>query len=590
VKSLRPRKYQEEAAKWALQKGRATVCMPTGTGKTVVAGLWIKKMLERGARRVLVLEPTRFLVEQVAWFLRERMGLDARPVHGGMPRGLREKYAREARVVVATPELVAAELDYYRAAGFDAVVVDECHHTSGMDSYRVVMESLPARWRLGLSAFIPPSRRGMIERLVGEIRCWGWDHPEIRRYIPAWVAEVYEAPFNEAEMRVYEYLEEAWARASGHERALIGNAMRWMARDGPLALEESYRKEGSRLRQILPDLGRLLDHPWVRPLHKLHALVRALEDHEGFHKAIVFVDRVRVAEAIAASLPVYKPVLLVGRRRVDPQAALEAARSEEARVIIATSAGEEGIDLPEADLLVVWSNTASPLRFVQRMGRVLRAAPRIQRQRSIVYIATPDTVDMDSLIDGLMLAQKHGVHVGLDPEVLTRLIGLSKRRRILEALSETPAPLDVVARLVGAPVERVKAHADWLARHGYLVYIHTSLGRIYTTPDKIPRLYEEYRDSLTPVEDAQATVSIEGYPKRLHGPYHKVVPRLQRILEKTRTIPKAAYTVQGMKAPGIVVMRRYTYTFQIDSWDKLKLTADNAYSLPGVPIPGVPTG
>ncbi len=581
---IRPRDYQVEAAEWALREERAVVCMPTGTGKTVVAGLWITRLLESGrARRVLVLEPTRFMVEQAAWFLREKMGLDAWPVHGGLPKGLRRLGLERGRVVVATPEIVVAEWDRFSKAGFDAVVVDECHHTSGLDSYRVVMERLPVKYRLGLTAFLPPSRLGMVRRLIGRERCWGWEHPGLRRYIPAWVAEVYEAPLNEAETRLYRELEALWDRLRGRERVLVGNALRWLARDGAIALRESY--ENSRLlRRLLEPVEPLLYSPEVRPAHKLPALQRALADHEGYGKAIVFVERVAVARLIADTLG-EETVLILGRGRVDPAMALARARDPATRVIVSTSAGEEGIDLPEADLVVFWSHTASPLRFVQRLGRMLRATEEARwRQKYAVYLATPDTVDMDSLIDGLLMAEKHGIHVGLSSQVLERLLGLSRRRRILELLEETPAPADIIARALEAPLERIEAGLQWLLRNGYAVYIYTPIGRIYAAQSSIGKLYDRYRESLTPKPGVEATINVETSggerPRRIRGPYNKTLPRLEAVLDKHGPITRITYTVIAPSGRGMLEMKRYTYNYLVDTPDKLRLTADNAYSTP----------
>ncbi len=583
---LKPRRYQLEAAEWALSRGRAVVCMPTGTGKTVVAGLWIRRLLESGrAKRVLVLEPTRFMVEQASWFLRERMGIDAWPVHGSLPVSYRRLALQRGRVIVATPEIVVADYGEFEEAGFDAVVVDECHHTTGQDAYKKVMTSLDFKYRLGLSAFIPPSRKAEIVSTIGEIRCWGWEHPELAKYIPEWVAEVYEAPFNDAERRAYEYLEDLWARHRGPARSLLSNAMRWMARDGPLALEETLRKPGSRLARIAPLLGALLEHPNVRPLHKLHALVRAVMDHEPVEKAIVFVDRVVVATSIARMLPTLNPVLILGRRRIDPHTALLEARKPETRLVIATSAGEEGIDLPEADLLVVWSPTASPLRFIQRLGRLLRATHQAgKKQKAVVYVTTPDTVDVDSLVDGLMLASKHGVHVNIEEEVLRGLLALSKRRRILDALEEKPMPLDILARALQAPPDRVEAGLRWLLRHGYAVYIYTGIGRVYASSTNIKRLYMEYPDDLAPRPGVEATIL--AYPagqrdplRRIRGGVETARKRLHRLLEKHGAFTRLVFTVLAPHR-GLLRMHRYTYSYLVDNKEKLDLAIDNAYSAP----------
>ncbi len=572
----RPRDYQLEALEWALSRERAIICMPTGSGKTLVAGLWIERLLStRTARKVLVLEPTRFLVEQTAQALKS-LGLPAEPVHGSMSRGLRRR-GWSATIVVATPEIVVSE-GFQFMEDPDALVVDECHHTTGQDPYTLVARRYRPRWRLGLTAYIPPSRKGEIESYLGEVRCWSWSDPRLARYIPEWVGEVYEAPFNDEERRLYDEIEGLWDRLHGVERITLGNALRWMARDGPLALRESYSR-GGLLGRLLGSLEDLIWSPRVRPAHKLEALERILRDHEQFKKAIVFVDRVSIARLVAGSLNTYNPVLLLGRRHIDPGEALERAKSPGSRLIIATSAGEEGIDLPEADLLIVWSNTASPLRFIQRLGRLLR--PGSGRQKVAIFIATPDTVDIDSLVDGLVEAERAGIKLGLGVDAVRRVWSLSRRRHVLEILEEDPMPVDMLAQALGAPRRRVEASVKWLLDHGYLAYIYTPAGRVYG-PRYMPQaFYRRYHDSLEPMEGVEATVKVKTptMDRTLRGGYTRVLSRLQLILTSTGFIAgvrgQARFRVGAIER---VVNLSYNYT--IDSADLAKLVADNIFAAP----------
>jgi superfamily II DNA or RNA helicase len=583
VPRVAPRRYQLEAARWALSRRRAVVCMPTGTGKTLIAGLWIERLLSEGkARRVLVLEPTRFMVEQAAQYLREEVGLDARPLHGSLPHRVR-MWAAGGRVVVATPEILASDSPPVRVEEFDAIVVDECHHTTGEDAYAVVMRRARAEWRLGLTAFVPPSRRWEVEELVGEVRCWGWDDPEIRPYIPPWVGEVYEAPLNDEERRLYEEIERLWEQASGPGRAVLGNALRWLARDGAMALRESYVRGGA-LRRMLSAVHDLIWSRGVRPLHKLGALERALRDHEGFEKALVFVERVSVAEELARRLSHLNPVLLLGRRRVDPREALERARSGGSRLVIATSAGEEGIDLPEVDLLVVWSNTASPLRFVQRLGRALRATGRGGRQRWVVFIATPDTVDVDSLLDGILAAREAGVEMGVSEEAVSRLIGLSRRRRVLEVIAESPAPEDVVARALGAPLERVREALRWLAEKGLAVYIYTPLGRVYAAKPAIGMLRERFPESMEPGRvRVEATIVCEGPGWRIRGARSlgEALERALRAMRRRGGCRALTVTVMAWLG-GRVEMRNLRYSFPVYEPEVMEAVLRNAFSAPWI--------
>jgi len=72
-------------------------------------------------------------------------------------------------MVVATPETTVNDIEH---VNFDAVVVDECHHTVGQDAFAKVMAELRPVYKLGLSAFIPARREREITELIGPIRRW----------------------------------------------------------------------------------------------------------------------------------------------------------------------------------------------------------------------------------------------------------------------------------------------------------------------------------------------------------------------------------------------------------------------------------
>ena len=86
------------------------------------------------------------------------------------------------------------------------------------------------------------------------------------------------------------------------------------------------------------------------------------------------------------------------------------AKSGEIDVIISTLVGEEGIDIPEAGLLVMTDTPRSPLRFYQRLGRLIRmSSPR--RMKYLVVSLTPRTIEYWDLEDALWKLYMEGVDV-----------------------------------------------------------------------------------------------------------------------------------------------------------------------------------
>ena len=581
---IKPRDYQLEAFKWAFSKGQAVVVMPTGSGKTLIAVLWSKELLEKGfARKILLLEPTRFLVEQTARYFEKTLGVKATPIHGRYPPDERRRLWRKAVIAVATPETALNDYKYVVDEGFNAIVVDECHHTTGKDAYLKFMEKTRDifNYRLGLSAHIPVSRKREIEEYIGVIRSWSWSDERIKKYVPEWIGEIYEAELNNMEREVLEVLEETRLNLTGRYRGLVNLAIRWFVRDGALALRESLDKE-TMLAGLLSHVKPLLDKPCVRPLHKLDALRRILVDHEGFRKAIVFVDRVVVAEKISEVFKEYSPVLIIGKTRLheDLGRVLAKARDPETKLVIATSAGEEGIDLPEADLLVIWSNVASPLRFIQRHGRILRLTGR-KGLKFVAYIVTPDTPDMDSLLDSLELARRNGIDVPVEESVIEELWRRTTRSRVLTVLTGRPMPAEWIAELVNMPLDMLHNALRKLMEKGQVIYIYTYHGKTYALPEDQEILYEEYHEYLKP--DPVLTARIKPYIdnrelKAVTGTYTSVREKLYRQLERHGSFTRLTASLQVPLETGAYQQVILHYTFTVQDKEILDLILKNIYS------------
>ncbi|KAM9876180.1 ATP-dependent DNA helicase mph1 [Verticillium dahliae] len=102
-------------------------------------------------------------------------------------------------------------------------------------------------------------------------------------------------------------------------------------------------------------------------------------------RAIVFSEYRDSAEEIVRALsihkPLIKPTVFVGQAEGKRSAGMKQAqqietvekfRTGEYNVLVATSIGEEGLDIGQVDLIVCYDASSSPIRMLQRMGRTGR--------------------------------------------------------------------------------------------------------------------------------------------------------------------------------------------------------------------------
>ncbi|MBC7816854.1 MAG: DEAD/DEAH box helicase family protein, partial [Planctomycetaceae bacterium] len=143
------------AAHFALRKDPALVCMPTGSGKTLVM-LMCPYALE--CRRALVITPSTILRGQIAENCQEATELRAKhvlpeDVDHPVVHEVRRRVAsaadwdalRDADIVVATPHTVSPLYEGVPPLPsdlFDVVLVDEAHHEAA-SGWREVLDSLP---------------------------------------------------------------------------------------------------------------------------------------------------------------------------------------------------------------------------------------------------------------------------------------------------------------------------------------------------------------------------------------------------------------------------------------------------------------
>ena len=460
--TIRALPFQLDLARVGLAEDLLVV-LPTGLGKTVIAALVAAEILRRSDAKVLVLAPTRPLVQQHGEaFGRWLVPLRTARFTGTVRRPVREGAWEHADVVFATPEIVVHDLEggRYRLDDVALVVFDEAHHAVGKYAYVPIAQRYraerPADGRvLGLTAS-PGGRDERIEEVVAalgvqRIEARTREDDGVREHVqPVEVGQRWvDLPPASSEIRdLLAGASRATARKlqkMGYLRTkpitslsvkdLIALRAEIFARPGPMVrrfgplfhqlvlLHLHHAQERLETQGLTPFLQYLErveakekrsrgDTAFLRleevarareqareflrtskePSHpKLDALVGLVAEtlsapREHPPRVLVFAQYRDTIQSIQEVLELqgWKVGRFVGqatRDRDDPgmnqkeQArVLGDFRAGRFPVLVASSVAEEGLDVPDVDLVVFFESVPSEIRAIQRRGRTGRTS------------------------------------------------------------------------------------------------------------------------------------------------------------------------------------------------------------------------
>jgi ERCC4-related helicase len=140
--TVEQRLYQLALAGEAIKKS-SLIVLPTGLGKTVVALLVMVSCLPKG--KVLLLSPTKPLVEQHAAFFRDTLNIPPETVvlfTGNTDPGKRENMWEKAQLVISTPQVIENDLLGKKISldSVSCIIFDEAHRATGNYSYVYIAE------------------------------------------------------------------------------------------------------------------------------------------------------------------------------------------------------------------------------------------------------------------------------------------------------------------------------------------------------------------------------------------------------------------------------------------------------------------
>jgi superfamily II DNA or RNA helicase len=351
------------------------VVLPTGAGKTVVA----YDAIARLGVRTLVVVPTIELLRQWRAGIIERLRLPKSLV-GAVGGGEHST----GPITIITYD--SAAMKRRRLDGYGLLVFDEVHHLPAQ-SYRIIVEktsagahspgestgqqprqasaAVGAPWRLGLSATLERSdgRHEDLSALIGlVVYQQGAEELSAQKHIAAFKERrIYVDLAPEEELR-YETLMAEWRWYLATRRSQLGN--------GPDMFSAIIRRSAfdAEARSALR-----AHHEARLVAMNAEAKLAAIEDLLRKHandKAIIFSEYVAMVDRISRQMLI--PAITYRTPPAERHAILEGFRSGRITKLVTGRVLNEGVDVPDANVAIVASGSASMREYIQRLGRVLR--------------------------------------------------------------------------------------------------------------------------------------------------------------------------------------------------------------------------
>jgi len=311
------RDYQQEWVE-AFEARRSGVYVgPSGSGKTIAA----IGTMEAVGGETLILVPSRELANQWEDELLETTNLRRSKIgqyHGG------EKRIRPVTIATYDTAAMSRHRKLFNEREWGLVIADECHHAVA-DTWKRFSE-IQSTARLGLSA-TPVRESGdakEIYTLIGPPVGTDWGRLFREGYVERPDVEIVKVP---------------WASSRAREQ--------YQSAEGNKKLIEAAKNPA-----------------------KTEVIGSLLEEHAG-QKAIVFVDWIQQGKSLSEALDV--PFIYGQTSHSDREDAYQAMRDGDLQALIVSRVGDEGIDLPDAEVAILASTMGSSRSQTgQRSGRTMR--------------------------------------------------------------------------------------------------------------------------------------------------------------------------------------------------------------------------
>ena len=439
------RQYQLTMALEAAQRNTLVV-LPTGMGKTFIAAMVIQNFMRWFPdKQVIFFAPTRPLLKQQMDAVRREVRAEGVcEISGSIGKEHRVRLWRERRLIFATGETVLHDLadGTCQAHRLVLIVFDEAHRARGDHCYCQVLDNVLSKnvycRVVGLTA-TPGESLPAVQQIVSNLRISSVVSDECREYCHRRKIDKIMIPMNKEFRPILHELRrklQPLLTKLKNENVIYTDEIDRISKGLivtliPLSKGRSYCSYLVRAQRYFGLIEKLEEYSplvFCQAVHqdtgkdlekikimlkdiaandeKVEKLIEIIEQELASRKdarIIVFCNYRNVVELLHANLKQrnIKSTPFVGQsqsgfsrgqRRTEQQKIIRLFRDGIMNVILATSIGEEGLDIGEVDLIVCFDIQKSMTRMIQRIGRTGR-----QRDGRVVFLVNELSRNMSCL-------------------------------------------------------------------------------------------------------------------------------------------------------------------------------------------------
>jgi superfamily II DNA or RNA helicase len=353
---------------WRHWDCRGVVVLPTGAGKSQVGLMAIEHI----QRSTLVIAPTIDLMNQWYDLLTQAFEVDVGLLGGG--------YHELLDLTVATYDSAYMHMERY-GNRFGLLIFDEVHHLPGeMYSHAAQMSLAPYRMGLSATPQRADGRHVLLDTLVGPIAYEKGIRELTGEYLAEYRVERRQVEMVAEERQTYETARHEYHAFLDSKGVKLGSLNGWQR-----FVQLSARSSEGRRAMLAYRRHRKIA---LGTSAKLRVLEDILKAHPR-DRILVFTNDNETVYEISQTFLV--PAITHQTRTRERKQILEAFNQGEYLTLVTSKVLNEGVNIPDANVAVILSGSATIREHVQRLGRILRQR---QGKQAILYeVISKDTVE-----------------------------------------------------------------------------------------------------------------------------------------------------------------------------------------------------